>query len=342
MNRRAARVARFLGVGYLLALLLVMAVMRLIGERSWITTLLLYPPRIGFLLPMPICVVAYLWARQPLRAVGLLLLSSAIVWFPLMGYSFGRPAPQEPGQIRVMTWNTYYGRVDNDAIRTLILSESPDIFVGQATAHRTKELFRTDPAGYHLESDQEFFLLTRFPVVDKESHADVPDHYGEYHANFMRYTLQTPKGLIDVISMHPKSPRTGVDRLRGMGFRTRLARGDLPDDVAPVEENTDLRERQVEDTAAAVRAAKHPVIVAGDTNLPTMSWLFGRAFGDLQDAWSCTSRGFGYTFPAKRPWLRIDRILADGHFRFLQSRVGPQIASDHHYVVADLTLESPQ
>lgn len=342
MSTRAQRIAAFVGVAYLLSLVGVVVAMRFVGERFWVTTLLLYLPRIGFLLPMPVVALAYLVARQPLRAVGAALASSLVVWFPIMGYSFGSTAPAEPGQIRLMTWNTYYGRVENEAIRARVMEENPDIFVSQATAHRTKELFRNDPGGYHLESDQEFFLATRFPVVEKDSHADLPDHYGEHRANYVRYTLQTTRGLVDVYSMHPKSPRTGVDRLRGMGFRTRLAQGDLPDDAAPVDENTDLREHQVEETADAVRASKHPVIVAGDTNLPTLSWLYARAFGELQDSWSRCGRGFGYTFPAKRPWLRIDRVLADGHFRFLQSRVGPQIASDHHYVVVDLTLETPR
>jgi endonuclease/exonuclease/phosphatase (EEP) superfamily protein YafD len=342
MTPRASRWANALAAGYLLTLLLVVVAMRFVGERFWVTTLLLYLPRIGFLVPMPVLALLYLWTRQPLRAVGFVVLASAFVWFPLMGYSFGSAAPAQPGQIRVMTWNSYYGRVNNAAIRDLVSTENPDIFVGQATAHRTKELFRNNPGDYHLENDQEFFLATRFPVVEKESFSDLPDHYGEYHANFVRYTLQTPKGLIDVISMHPKSPRTGVDRLRGIGLRTRIAQGDIPEDAAPVDENTDLRQRQVDDTAAAARAAKHPVIVAGDTNLPTHSWLFARSFGQLQDAWAETSSGFGYTFPAKRPWLRIDRILADTHFRFLHSHVGPQIASDHHYLVADLALETPQ
>jgi endonuclease/exonuclease/phosphatase family metal-dependent hydrolase len=234
-----------------------------------------------------------------------------------------------------MSWNTYQGRIDNEAIRRKVADESPDIFVAQATAHRTKELFRADPAGYHLESDDEFFLATRFPVVEKE----VPKHFADdpSHApNYVRYTLQTPFGLVDLFSVHPRSPRSGVEDLRGSGFLDRITKGALPD-VGSLRRNTDLRRRQVEALIDAMRKAQHPVLVAGDTNLPTLSWLFHHAFGRLRDGFAEVGQGFGYSFPAKRPWLRIDRILADARFRFLRFRVGNIVASDHHYVVAELS-----
>ena len=332
------RFAHVLGVGYLVSLALLIIVMRFVGEQNWITTLLLYLPRVGFFLPLPVVVIAYLAVGDRRRAVTSTIAATVLIVFPLMGFRWKGPRPAAPGQIRVMTWNTYYGRVDNDAIRRMVADENPDIFVAQATAHRTRELFRADPGGYALENDEEFFLATKFPVVEKVSFADAPDET-RHRANYVRYTLKTPTGLVDLFSMHPKSPRTGVDRFRGTGLRTKLAQGELPDDTGPIEENTELRRRQVEDVAAAVRASKNPVIVAGDTNLPTLSWLYDRTFGQLQDSFTATGRGFGYTFPAKRAWLRIDRVLADDHFRFLESHVGPTIASDHHYVVADLFPE---
>jgi endonuclease/exonuclease/phosphatase family metal-dependent hydrolase len=70
--------------------------------------------------------------------------------------------------------------------------------------------------------------------------------------------------------------------------------------------------------------------------LPTQSWLFHSTFSRLHDGFSEAGHGFGYTFPAKHPWMRIDRIMSDDHFRFLSFVVGEKIQSDHMYVIAEL------
>lgn len=335
-----ARLARLVALGYVVALLLVMASFRFIGERSGLVTIAMYLPRIGFALPLPFVVGALLVSGAPLLALGTLVVSALIIVFPLMGYQLHGHERTAPRAMRIMSWNTYHGRVDNEAIPQQFADEHPDIFLSQATGHRTKELFREHPpAGYTIENDDEFFMATRFPVVEKSLPPAFPDD-PNHRPSFVRYTLQTPFGLVDLFSVHPRSPRSGVEDLRGSGFLDRLTRGALPD-LGSLARNTALRRRQVETLIDAMRQAKHPVIVAGDTNLPTLSWLFHRAFGRLRDGFSEVGQGFGYSFPAKRPWVRIDRIMSDPRFQFLRFWTGKVIASDHHYVVAELTEEAP-
>ena len=82
-----------------------------------------------------------------------------------------------------------------------------------------------------------------------------------------------------------------------------------------------------------------PVVIAGDTNLPGLSWAFAHWLGDYTDGFSAAGTGFGYSFPAPRtPWMRIDRIMADRHFRFGEFRVIDSYISDHFAVMADLEL----
>jgi vancomycin resistance protein VanJ len=333
---RGRRLARILAALYLIALVLVPVAFRLVGERSWIITMAMYLPRLGFLLPMPFVAGALVATGDRLRGLAVAVVATLVGIFPLMGYQISGRAEQAEHSLRLMSWNTYHGRIDNEAIRRKVDEEKPDIFLAQAFGHRTKELFRADPGGYVTAADDEFFIATRYPIVDKY----VPPPFADdsnHKPSYVRYTLETPLGLVDVFNIHPRSPRTGVERLRGLGLRTRLMQGDIPDDAAqPIAENTALRRRQVEAVVEAMRSAKHPILVAGDTNLPTLSWLFANAFSQLRDGFSEAGSGFGYTFPAKRPWLRIDRVLADASFRFLRFQVGSIIASDHHYVIAEL------
>jgi endonuclease/exonuclease/phosphatase (EEP) superfamily protein YafD len=337
---RRRRFARGLAIAYVVALLLVIATFRFIGERNWLVTVALYLPRAGFLLPLPVVLGALVVSGEWLYALGVTVVSGYLVLFPLMGYQLSGHARSAPKSIRVMSWNTYLGRIDNESIFKRVEEEQPDIFVSQATGHRTKELFRATPGAYTLEVDDEFLLATRFPVVDKSFPAPFPDDTN-HRPNFVRYTLDTPFGLIDLFSVHPRSPRSGLEEVRGKGLKTRILEGDAPDPGESIARNTRLRRRQIEALIDAMRAAKHPILVAGDTNLPALSWLFHHAFGDMRDGFSEVGQGFGYSFPAKRPWMRIDRVLADPGFHFLRFATGTMIASDHHYVVAELTRESP-
>jgi endonuclease/exonuclease/phosphatase (EEP) superfamily protein YafD len=332
---RGKRFARLLGASYLIGLVLAILAMRFVGERFWVTTILLYLPRIGFALPLPFVVGAYLVTGEKLRALVVFVVATLLVTLPLMGYQPSGRSESAPGAIRLMSWNTYFGRIDNDAILRLIVEQKPDVFLGQATAHRTRELLRAQLPGYAFDGTEEFFICSRWPITDKLVPPDLAEDPA-HRAQFVRWTVETPGGPVDFFSMHPRSPRTGLERFRGMGMRTRLIQGDLAEDPEPINTNTLLRQRQVEAVMAEVGRSKHPVVVAGDTNLPTLSSLYHRTLGRLNDGFDAAGHGLGYTFPAKRPWMRIDRILTDDRFRFLSFTTGTVVASDHHYVVAEL------
>jgi endonuclease/exonuclease/phosphatase family metal-dependent hydrolase len=96
-----------------------------------------------------------------------------------------------------------------------------------------------------------------------------------------------------------------------------------------------LRMSQVRTFARMAARETLPVIIAGDTNLPNLSPSLDYV-RDFQDGFADAGRGLGYTFPARSPWMRIDRIMASRQLRFLSFDVGSSRASDHLCVVADL------
>jgi hypothetical protein len=339
MRTGKARFARAIAFAYVIALVLVALSMRFVGERFWLTTLLLYLPRFGWILPLPVVVLLLFVCRERRLGYVLTLFVPIFVLFPLMGLRLGG-GKSGPPAIRVMTWNTFFGRNDNGAIPEAVDLEQPDVFLSQATGHRTKELFRdrAKASPYTFSSDEEFFIATKFPIVDKY----VPPHLAEdpdHPAAWVRYTLKTPQGLVDVFDVHPRSPREGVEEARGKGFRSRLGElGVMGSSAAAIANNTRLRRRQLETLVVALHAARNPILVAGDTNLPTSSWLFHRSFDPLPltDAFDRVGFGFGYTFPAKVPWMRIDRVLVGPELSFLRIHDDGGLSSDHRYVVVDL------
>jgi vancomycin resistance protein VanJ len=79
------------------------------------------------------------------------------------------------------------------------------------------------------------------------------------------------------------------------------------------------------------------VILAGDFNLPALSHIVRDNLGDLDDAFANAGRGFGYTYPTKLPFLRIDRIFTGHGLRAVEVEVGNARASDHLCVGAVIT-----
>jgi endonuclease/exonuclease/phosphatase family metal-dependent hydrolase len=154
----------------------------------------------------------------------------------------------------------------------------------------------------------------------------------------MGYALQTEFGRLAVVNMHPVSPRDAFQQVRGEGLRKEFLSGRLITGArsAAFRENAGLRALQVETAAHMAESADSPVIIAGDTNLTSLSPVLYDNFGSYQDGFAQAGSGFGYTFPADRAWMRIDRIMASKHFRFVDFAVVDHAVSDHLCVRAEL------
>jgi hypothetical protein len=175
-------------------------------------------------------------------------------------------------------------------------------------------------------------MASRFPITAVSA-----------QSQFVRYRLDTPAGPIELLNVHPISPRDGLESVRGDGIRTQFLRGDLFNTRARavVAQNTAIRMGQLQDIAAAARSySSTPLVIVGDTNLPDLSWAFARLLGQYGDAFTSAGSGFGYSYPSPHEaWMRIDRILADKtHFRFRSYEVINKYISDHYAITSELEL----
>ena len=81
---------------------------------------------------------------------------------------------------------------------------------------------------------------------------------------------------------------------------------------------------------------------AGDFNLPPDSPMLAPLRRRFRDAFAEAGRGYGYTYPSRLPWVRIDHILAGRHWTIDRCRVGPDLGSDHRPLIAEAVLADPR
>jgi endonuclease/exonuclease/phosphatase family metal-dependent hydrolase len=158
---------------------------------------------------------------------------------------------------------------------------------------------------------------------------------------YARARVTTPGGPVRVYAIHPTSPHSTFDEIRGEGLKSELLSGRAlrSENRHEVASNTAERLAQLSAVAEDARTSPDPVIIGGDTNMPTLSRAFAHLFGDYHDAFAETGRGFGYSYPADKPsWMRIDRILLGPRFRVLSSFTSERRIYKHQAVVSDIEL----
>jgi endonuclease/exonuclease/phosphatase family metal-dependent hydrolase len=333
LSQFSRRLIPILAFVYPLTLLGLIVAFRYVGERYWLTSVGLYLPRIGFALPLPLIALGLLlhgrrrllWTQA--AALGLVLV--------LMGLSvpLSSAPPEGARSFRVMSFNITSCDFGTESVARAIAERSPDLLLLQEATwqYRLKSILEKEYSVVHEEG--EFMMASRFPLRE----VTVPEplrFYGkEFSLRFVRYVIETPLGPTAVYNVHPISPRGAFRALGRAGARGRPFSGA----AAPyVEGNAELRQRQLDAVAQSARAEKLPVIIAGDTNSPALSPALAEAFGAYRDGFREVGLGFGHTFPAWVPWLRLDRIFSSHDIGFSKFEVGCKGASDHLCVTADL------
>lgn len=296
----------------------------LVGETSRLTLIALYLPRqplLAVALAGGVLSLLSRWrsSRGPVtgaRVLAVLHLALALfVLVSLMGLSLGRPRESE-NRIRLASYNIYFGKLSRTALMDELAAMDVDILLLQATYDSLGDLKKRFPDRSTHRAD-DFVIVTRFPIKSVEVPPPLAD--GQL-PKFVGYVLETPSGPLRIYNVHPFSPRHAL-------FHGEETAQNIAD-----------REAQIEAAVWSARSDGPPFILAGDTNLPPWSAIGRRHLGDLDDAFAEVGFGLGYTFPAKRPWMRIDRAFADARVRFLDARVGPRGASDHRPLFVDFEI----
>jgi vancomycin resistance protein VanJ len=334
-----------LAVAYPAALIVTAMVMRLIGEGWWVSGVALYLPRIGFALPLPV-IVPLLFVFRLRRLLWTQLVALLVILFPLMGLVLPWPtlSHKDVPTLRLLSFNVNSGFEGNEKIDAYLREFSPDIIVLQEVGWEADKLAGVLRDRYPaVEAGGQFIVASRFPILEVTDPDRLP-YFGRMRSpRFMRYLVDGPLGRFVLYNVHPVSPRGVFYELRGRGLRREILSGHIfsGDKAFDMQENSSLRALQIQAVADLAARDTYPVVLAGDLNLPGLSSVFAKNLSAYQDGFARGSSGFGYTFPSRRPWMRLDRVLAGEQMRFVEFQVGCKGASDHLCVVADLQRREP-
>jgi endonuclease/exonuclease/phosphatase family metal-dependent hydrolase len=333
-TRKFRRAIVAAAVLYPVALAALILALRFIGEGWCVTTVALYLPRLVFSVPLPFIVVG-LVACSARRWLWTQSISALLFCFPLMGLvvPVSRAADSQAPTVRVLSYNIDKAHGGAENLAEEVRRFSPDVVVMQEIHLAGEELTRVFQSAYStVEASGQFFVASRFPILSSVDAEPLPIRYDglrHYHA----YVLDTPIGHLRLLDVRPTSPSGVWGNLRSRG----LARENLSAALRELAWNSELRELEARTIAEAAMDSAEPVVIAGDTNLPGLSRIFGRHLSPFHDVFVEAGSGFGYTYPSGRgPYLRIDRILTGHGLKPVRFQLGTSTVSDHLCVVGDI------
>ncbi len=322
-------------LAWLAALLLLLAAFAFVGEEAWPVVLLLYLPRLPWILPGLLLLPLAL--RRGRRALLLPLAAGALIWlFPLMGFVPPRlPARPAGPTFRVLSYNTGHAVDGVESLRALVRGTGADLVLFQWTSHEAEAALRGPGfEGWTVRRAGQFTVASRFPVRSIEAVGFPAPPDGALpcaHA-----VVESPLGTVDVYAMRPKSARIELAARRKMGLRHRVAEFVEDLESGRLAASAALRESQTRSVAAEAARARHLVLIAGDSNLPGGSRLLRTALGGYRDAFAEAGWGFGYSYPARLPWMRLDRVLLGPGLRAVSFAVQGRRVSGHRAILAEI------
>jgi vancomycin resistance protein VanJ len=307
----------WLAAGWLLLLLVLEFV---IAERNPLAAAVSYIPQHPLALPFLPALFAGLFARRwRLLLVNLLLV--AVFLTACMGFKVGLPGNRS-GDLRVMTLNLHRCAGNPDPLIRIIAREKPDvIFFQEADPIRGREaaLRKVLGAGggrWHTAKVADVAILSRRPLSGVRSYALLP--------GLGRRVLvaETEAGgrKITVACAH---------------FATNTAHASQRHMAAYLRGSAKSRTSQVGVLLNNLPA--NNTIVAGDFNLPPRGLAYGRITRQYVDTFAAGA-GFGYTYRADAPIMRIDHVFTGRDMTPTRWRAIDTGFSDHKAVIVDIAF----
>jgi endonuclease/exonuclease/phosphatase (EEP) superfamily protein YafD len=174
--------------------------------------------------------------------------------------------------------------------------------------------------GFQVVADGELAIFSRHPIVDWE---------------VQRLGSGTGRSvLIARIRVHERE----LTVLNTHFFRGRIdpQSGVLARALADIQRAGEIHRLQTDRLVEIAGSFAGPRALTGDFNLPPRGGLYRRLTAEHVDTFAVAGRGFGYTFPAALPLVRIDYILASPELGARSCRALRVAGSDHRAVLAEV------
>lgn len=255
-------------------------------------------------------VILAVWAlfRFSLWAViGVVL--PALLWVSQFG-AYLKPAnPAPDADVTLATQNVGARLPQPSATALNLIEHDPDIVTLQEIESLSGKIIREhmDKSFPYSEVNDTIGLWSKWPISDTEE-----INLGLSWPRAFAATVATDHGDVRVYSVHMPSVRPGEESLRNAALET----------VA---------------TAAKNDPAAH-VIVAGDFNSASSDRYFAAFNENLTSSRRSVGGGFGFTWPAQFPVVRLDHVMVRG-LQPVSDTVLPRGTSDHRAVLTGLNME---
>jgi vancomycin resistance protein VanJ len=273
---------------------------------------------------VPVLLAWALWRRSPSAVVALLL--PAVVWLNLFGGLLGdRSHPG--GDLTVAQHNVGEGNPDPVGTARDLAASGADVLALVELTHPARGTYEKELAEaypYHTVQGtvglwSKLPLSDTRPVDTRMDHGPLgdtkPAEVKMAYNRALRTTVATDQGPLAVYAAHLGSVRL-------------MPRGGFW---------TDSRDRNAQALGEALAAERNErVVLLGDLNGTTDDRAFAGITSLMRSAQDEAGDGFGFTWPAKFPVVRIDQILVRG-VEPQSSWVLPATGSDHLPVAARIS-----
>lgn len=321
------RATLIVGTLYLAVLIIAMAVTHTSLNTHWFVTSLLFSPR--WVVALPLIVLIPWTLRVRWRLSFFYLVHAILILFPIHGFQLhrGSAATVNGGQVlTVLTCNVGGGPLDEEQFLKLVNDHQIDALLLQECMPAVAEaLF--DRLGWHRQQRHQIVIGSPHVLGEVRVLARQPkDHYEVVAA--IACELNWPPGdSTQLVSLHLPTFRPAFEKLQ---------RFDTNEGPAALESRGKIYREVAKQAREQVHEGKMPTVVAGDFNVPIESVFYREYWSDLQNAFSLSGFGFGYTKYTRIHGVRIDHVLADHQWTVLDAHVGPDLGGDHRPVIVQL------
>jgi endonuclease/exonuclease/phosphatase family metal-dependent hydrolase len=288
---------------------------------SFIEDFILFIPR--WLVFSPLILTVIINHRLIKPQLIFISVTSILLIFFYLNFSISLPqiSTNKSGHsIRVMSFNMSGGSFDSRKLNIQIEFNQPDIMVFQESSH--SKLKKTLPKNWFLNCQQSQCVAskTKSKITDFQTRR-IFDGWGTFAALF---ELTIAGQTVYILNVHLETPRKAYENIRYGQFNLSLMK-------------KIYEQRYLEATLAKSLAVSYsPLIIAGDFNMTSDSWIYNYSFGEYSNAFNDKGLGFGDTKHTTLLGVKIDHILIDQDFSVVNSWVDIDTGSDHRPLFADI------
>lgn len=336
------RELKSLTIFYLIFLLVILLLLKHVGERNWISSVLIYLPPTGWLLPLAFLTPLCLFCRS--RLYWLHLLAVLFVFFFYMDFHWSFRTTPKKSTLTLVTNNV--GDRKSQTLQTFLKSETPDIIALQDAGLRARPISKENPDRFVAQQGQ-FLLVSKYEIKNS---GYVPGLLSSIGPAAAWFELDYQGKTIVIYNVHFPTPRPDFYKLRGRGFLAELrSLGGIYSSEVRDEYRKSMANRVqlARNFLAWLEKEQRPFLVVGDFNMPSQGYLYDLFSDRFTDSFATKGRGYGLTFPGTTrnplslfgPWLRIDYIFTSKDWGPVRSRIESTQDAEHLALLGEFELK---